>query len=96
MTEKNSRIDDHINCQRDFDQDDEINLLELWQVIWKRRKFIAYFVGVVVVLTAIVSLFMTNIYESKAVITPVDSKSSAGGGMAAVGMGSPDALPEVS
>ena len=83
MTEKNSRIDDHINCQRDFDQDDEINLLELWQVIWKRRKFIAYFVGVVVVLTAIVSLFMTNIYESKAVITPVDSKSSAGGGMAA-------------
>lgn len=84
MTEKDSRTEDDINCQRDFDQDDEINLLELWQVIWKRRKFIAYFTAAVVVLTVIVSLLMTNIYESKAVIMTVESKSSAsGGGMAA-------------
>ena len=84
MTEKDSRTEDDINCQRDFDQDDEINLLELWQVIWNRRRFIAYFVSAVVVLTVIVSLLMTNIYESKAVIMTVESKSSAsGGGMAA-------------
>ncbi len=83
MTEKDSRTEDNINCQRDFDQDDEINLLELWQVVWKRRKFIAYFAGIVVVLTAVVSLFMTNIYESNAVITPVETKGGAGGGMAA-------------
>lgn len=84
MTGKDSRTEDNINCQRDFDQDDEINLLELWQVIWKRRKFIAYFAGIVVVLTVIVSLLMTNIYESKATIMTVESKSATGGsGMAA-------------
>jgi len=100
MTEKDGRIEDNVNCRRDFDQDDEINLLELWQVVWKRRKFIAYFVGAVVVLTAVVSLFMTNIYESKAVITPVETKSGAGGGMAAAlaamggGLGGMIGLPE--
>ena len=100
MTEKDSRTEDNINCRRDFDQDDEINLLELWQVVWKRRKFIAYFAGIVVVLTAVVSLLMTNIYESNAVITPVETKGGAGGGMAAAlaamggGLGGMIALPE--
>lgn len=88
MTEKDGRIDDRVNCQRDFDQDDEINLLELWQVVWKRRKLIARIVAVCVVLTVVVSLLMTNIYESKAVIMTVEAKSSGGaGGMAAALMG---------
>ena len=100
MTEKDSRTEENINCRRDFEPDDEINLLELWQVVWKRRKFIAYFVSAVVVLTAVVSLFMTNIYESNAVITPVETKGGAGGGMAAAlaamggGLGGMIALPE--
>lgn len=64
-------------------QEDEINLFELWQVVWKKRKLISYIVGVVVILTVIISLFMTNIYESRAVITPVEAKNSGGGGMAA-------------
>ncbi len=84
MTEKDGRTDDRVNCPKDFDQDDEINLLELWQVVWKRRKLIARIVAVCVILTVVVSLLMTNIYESKAVIMTVESKSSAsGGGMAA-------------
>jgi uncharacterized protein involved in exopolysaccharide biosynthesis len=100
MTEKDSRTEDNINCQRDFDQEDEINLLELWQVVWKRRKFIAYFTVIVVVLMAIYSLTMVNIYESKAVITPVESKGGGGGGMAAAlavmggGLGGMIGLPE--
>lgn len=84
MTEKDSRTRDDINCRRGFDQDDEINLLELWQVVWKRRKFIAYFSCAVVALTVVVSLLMTNIYESKATIMTVEAKGSSGGsGMAA-------------
>jgi uncharacterized protein involved in exopolysaccharide biosynthesis len=71
MTEKDGRIDDRVNCPRDFDQDDEINLLELWQVVWKRRKLIAYIVSACVVATVGVSLLMTNIYQADAVITPV-------------------------
>jgi len=84
MTEKDGRIDDRVNCPRDFDQDDEINLLELWQVVWKRRKLIAYIVSACVVATVVVSLLMTNIYQADAVITPVETKSGGGGsGMAA-------------
>ena len=101
MTEKDGRIDDRVNCPRELDQDDEINLLELWQVVWKRRKLIAYIVSACVVATVVVSLLMTNIYESKAVITPVESKSGGGGsGMAAAlmsqmgGLGGMIGLPE--
>lgn len=79
MTGKDSRTEDNINCQREYEPDDEINLLELWQVIWKRRKFITYFSCAVVALTVIVSLLMTNIYESKATIMTVESKSATGG-----------------
>jgi len=74
------------NDCRDLDpnrlgEEDEIDLLELWRTVWKRRKLIARIVCAGVLLTAIVSLFMTNIYQSEAVITPVETKSG-GGGMA--------------
>ncbi len=79
-----------------MDQDDEINLLELWQVVWKRRKLIAYIVTACVVATVVVSLLMTNIYESKAVIMTVEAKSSGGGGgMAAALMGQMGGLSSI-
>jgi uncharacterized protein involved in exopolysaccharide biosynthesis len=65
-------------------EEDEINLLDYWRVIWKRRKLIGYIVAATVVLTAVVSLFMTNIYQAKAVIMPVTSKESSGGGVTAM------------
>ena len=95
------------NDCRDLDQnrlgeEDEIDLLELWRTVWKRRKLIARIVCVGVLLTAIVSLFMTNIYQSEAVITPVETKSG-GGGMASSlmsqmggGLGSLIGLPDSS
>jgi uncharacterized protein involved in exopolysaccharide biosynthesis len=58
--------------------EDEINLLDYWRVIWKRRKLIAYIVVATVVLTAVYSLTMTNIYQAKAVITPVAGKDGSG------------------
>ncbi|MDD5168037.1 MAG: Wzz/FepE/Etk N-terminal domain-containing protein [Syntrophales bacterium] len=60
--------------------EDEINLLDYWHVIWKWRKLISKIVAVIVLLTIIISLFMTNIYESKAVILPVKAKELGGGG----------------
>jgi len=59
--------------------EDEINLLDYWRVIWKRRKLIGYIVAAVVVLTALYSLTMTNIYQAKAVIAPVTGKDGGGG-----------------
>jgi len=61
-------------------EEDEINLLDLWRVIWKRRRLIGTLVIAAVFLTAVASLFMTNIYESKAIIVPVTAKDSGGGG----------------
>ncbi len=65
------------------DGEDEIDLLELWRVVWKRRKLVALIVGVLVFMTIVSSLFMTNIYRAEAVITPVETKSGGSGGMAA-------------
>jgi len=56
--------------------DDEIDLLELWNVIWRRRKFITIFSAAAVSLTVIISLLMTNIYRAESTLLPV----SAGGG----------------
>ncbi len=60
--------------------EDEINLLDYWRVIWKRRKLIGYIVAATVVLTAVYSLTMTNVYQAKAVIMPVSAKGTGGGG----------------
>ncbi len=59
--------------------EDEINLLDYWRVIWKRRKIIGWIVMGITILTAVVALFMTNIYQAKAVITPVAGKDGSGG-----------------
>ena len=64
--------------------EDEINLLDYWRVIWKRRKLIASIVAAAVVLTVVFSLMMTNIYQSRAVIAPISAKDGTGGGMASI------------
>jgi len=64
-------------------EEDEINLLDYWQVIRKRKKLIIGIILIAVFSTAIISLFMTNIYQAKAVITPVTIKDGGGGGAAA-------------
>ena len=63
--------------------EDEINILDLLKVILKHKGMIIYTVITCVVGTAIVSLLMTKIYESKAVITPVEAPA-AQSGMAAI------------
>ena len=83
MPEKENNSDDNVNYKSEFSKEDEINLLEYWQVIWKRRKLIGYIVAATVVLTAVYSLTMTNIYQARAVITPVGAKDGSGGGLAA-------------
>ena len=57
----------------EMEREDEINLLDYWQVIRKRWRIIAGIFGVSVVTAAIVSLLMTPIYQAKATIMPVES-----------------------
>ena len=60
--------------------EDEINLLDLWRVIWKRRKLIGTFAVMMVLATATISMFLPDIYQSRAVIVPVTTKDSGGSG----------------
>src|SRR3972149_6668447 len=64
--------------------EDEINLLDLWRVICKRKILISLMVLTSVFGTGLYSLYMKDIYSSKAVITPISSKEGGGGGLSAL------------
>lgn len=59
--------------------EDEINLLDLWRVIWKRKILISLLVVTSVFGTGLYSLHMKDIYSSTVVITPINSKEGGGG-----------------
>jgi len=63
-----------------YPEEDEINLLDLIKVILKNLRLIGIIIGVVVVATAIISLIMTPVYESKAVIMPTTQTKDIGVG----------------
>jgi len=58
---------------------DEINLLDLVKVLLRHKGIIIRLVLVVTIGTAIISLFMTKVYESRAVIAPVDTPAAQSG-----------------
>ena len=60
-------------------EEDEINLLDYWRVLRKRQKLIIRVVIAAVLAVVVISLLMTNIYQAKAVITPITSKESSTG-----------------
>lgn len=50
--------------------EDEVNLLDYWRVMWRRRRLIGGLCVGAVVLTMVVSLLMPKIYESTATLLP--------------------------
>ena len=64
--------------------EDEIDLVQLWSVIWNKRKLIGIIFGSAVVISVIVSLLMTKVYKSSAVIIPISSSSSSSSGLLAM------------
>ncbi|MEK7850353.1 MAG: Wzz/FepE/Etk N-terminal domain-containing protein, partial [Deltaproteobacteria bacterium] len=61
--------------------DDEINLLDYWRVVWKRKVLIILTGFITVISTIIYTLTLTDIYQSTAIITPISSKEGGGGGL---------------
>lgn len=59
-------------------QESNINLLEYWRVIRKRKKTVIGVVIISVLSTAVFSLFMANVYRAKAVITVASDQDSSG------------------
>jgi len=64
-------------------QEDEIDLFELFHIIWNNRFFIAKIVFGITILTAIISFILPKTYTSESVIVPV-TKSSSGSGLSAI------------
>lgn len=64
--------------------DDEKNLLDYWRIVWKRKGLIILITFIAVVISAFYAFSITDIYQSTAVISPINSKESGGGGMSAL------------
>jgi uncharacterized protein involved in exopolysaccharide biosynthesis len=64
-------------------QEDEIDLFELFQIIWNNRFFIAKIVLGITILTAIISFILPKTYTSESVIVPI-TQSSSGSSLSAI------------
>jgi len=62
-------------------EEDEIDLLEYWRVIWGNRKLIVGVVFAVALLAAGISLTMPNIYRAEILLAPVSDEGSKSGGL---------------
>jgi len=62
-------------------EEDEIDLLEYWRVIWGNRKLIVGVAFAVALLAAGISLTMSNIYRAEIVLAPVSGEGSKSGGL---------------
>lgn len=60
------------------EDEDEIDLLNLAKTIWSGKKLIIWIVLIFTIGTAVMSLFMTNIYTAKAVLKPTSQTQGAG------------------
>ena len=64
-------------------QEDEVNLVDYWRVVWKRRRLIGGLFVSAVLTALVVSLLMPKIYESTATLLP-SLESKDGGGLGAL------------
>lgn len=56
--------------------DDEIGLIEIFNVLWQEKWIIISLTAFVSIIALCISLLLPNIYESKAILTPADSSGS--------------------
>ncbi len=63
-------------------QEDEIDLLEYWRIIWKNKWLVVGASFLAAVIAAGYSLMMPNIYRAEVLLAPVADDSGKGGGLA--------------
>jgi len=79
-------VDPHLlAAMQALDSEDEIDLLEYWRIIWKKRMSIASAVLIAMVVAAGISLRMPNIYHAEALLAPVSDDMKSGGLSSALG-----------
>lgn len=68
-----------MNSLQEEYSEEEINLLDYLRVIWKRKILIVLVILITVLTAAINSLYVEDIYQATAVISPVSDEKSSGG-----------------
>ena len=61
--------------------DDEIDLKELFMVLWSGKWLISAITGAAAVISVLVALSLPNIYTASAVLAPADGAESGPGGL---------------
>lgn len=59
--------------------EDEINLLDYWRVIWKRKILIISVIFLITLISIIISLNAIEIYQTTAIISPLREEKGGGG-----------------
>jgi uncharacterized protein involved in exopolysaccharide biosynthesis len=77
LKENPDNMDSQMNGNPSNGSSDEIDILAYWDIICKRKKLLFWITTVLVSCTVIGSLFLTDIYEAQAVITPVASPAAS-------------------
>ena len=68
--------------QGDMRQEDEVDLIELWRVVWAGKLFIVSFVFICTLIAAVVSFaFLPRMYNSTATLIPVKQEKSSIGNL---------------
>lgn len=59
--------------------EEDITLIELWQILWKRRVLILFFTLFCGLMSAVVSLLLPDIYRAEALLSPAAEEDSQNG-----------------
>lgn len=87
MIEKNTEILEKRSASQNyaFESNDEIDLREMFGIIWVEKKLISIITSIAVVLSIIVSLLLTEIYRAEIVLAQADTEQGAAGLMSQLG-----------
>lgn len=71
-----------LNMRQNHQQDDEIDLAELWRAIWAGKWIIIVITSLFAVASVFYALSLPNIYKSEVLLAPAEQQSGGLGGMA--------------
>lgn len=75
----------HVSRQTSYVDEDEINLLDYWRVLMKRKGLLIFIIGTAAIASVIISLRLPNIYASTTTLLPPQD-NAAGSALLASGL----------
>lgn len=77
-----------VDLINNLDDHDDINVRELFSIIWNKKKFLAISSSFSAVIAIIIALYLPNIFTSSAILSPADDQQSNAGMSQAAGLAS--------